>query len=280
MIKTPNFIFLGPDKAGSTWIHRILNDHSECFVPQKVKETFFFNRYYQRGFKWYLSFFEECPSEVHTIGEVCHDYLFSRPAAERIKNYIPEVKLLTCLRNPAERSFSQYLYLVRSGITRKPFSQALREIPRLIDNSLYYKHLSYYFDLFEPSQIKVLYFDNLKADPPLFARELFSFLDVDYSQHIDYLRQALPASRPRSFLLARLAKIGANFARRLSLEEIVGHIKTSNLIDFLYLPYKTSEKPEMGREIRHELIQIFLKDIQKLEQLLNKDFSHWVVVDE
>lgn len=279
MTKVPNFLFIGPDKTGSSWIHHVLNEHPDSFVPQKIKETFFFDRFYQRGLNWYFSFFKECPSDAQAVGEICHDYLFSKLAADRIKHDLPKVKVLTCLRNPIERSFSQYLYLLRSGITRKPFATAIKDIPRLTENSLYYKHLSYYFDLFESEKIKVLFFDELRSDPSLFAKDLFSFLGLKFLKDIDYHQQILPANRPRSFFIARIAKAGADIARRFSLEGLVGNIKSSRLMNLLYLPYKNSNKPELNEDIQKKLIQYFYNDIIKLEQLLEKDLSHWLVIE-
>lgn len=273
----PNFLFIGPDKSGSTWIYHILGEHPECCVTT-IKETFYFNQYYHRGMDWYLSFFAGGFKNIRAAGEICHDYLFSDLAATRIKYSFPKIKLITCLRNPTERTFSHYLYLVRSGLTKKPIEDALDDFPELLDNSLYYKHLSKYFAIFDFLQIKILLFEQLKNDPEEFAHELFEIIGVSFCEEINYHTKVLPASRPRSFVMAYLAKKGANAARKLALENIVGVIKTSFVSRLLYTPYKISEKPRLSMELKGKLIDYFRSDIENLERLLDRDFSNWLIL--
>ena len=217
----PNFLFIGPDKSGSTWLYRILLQHPDCYVPS-CKDIYFFDRYYHRGMDWYLSFFADAPAGTKAVGELSHDYLFSAVAAERIARDLPGVKLMVSLRQPLDRTFSHYLYMVRNGRTREPFELALKKYPDLVDKSMYSKHLSEYFRRFDRSQIQVLFFDDLKFSPRLFAAEVFQFLDVPFIQEIDYGTEVLPASRPRSHLLARLAKISANACRDAGLSPSCG----------------------------------------------------------
>ena len=157
----PNFLYIGPDKSGSTWLFHVLSRHPECYVPA-AKDIYFFDRYYDRGLEWYLSFFKDAPPKAKAIGELSHDYLFSAQAASRIARDLPCVRLVTNLRNPVERTFSHYLYLVRSGKTNQSFEIALEQFPELIDNSLYAKHLSAYFREFRRANIRVLFFDRLQ----------------------------------------------------------------------------------------------------------------------
>jgi len=117
----PTFLFIGPDKSGSTWLYEVLRQHAQCFVPP-VKDIYFFDRYYERGLDWYFRFFEAAPPGTLAAGELSHDYLFSSAAAERIAQDLPGVKLITSLRDPAERTFSHYLYMIRSGRTRLDFA--------------------------------------------------------------------------------------------------------------------------------------------------------------
>ena len=128
----PTFLFIGPDKTGSTWLYEVLRQHAACYVPP-VKDIYFFDRHYERGLDWYLSFFEPAPAGSLAAGELSHDYLFSPQAADRIARDLPNVRLLTSLRDPAERTFSHYLYMIRSGRTRLDFAAALEQFPELVD---------------------------------------------------------------------------------------------------------------------------------------------------
>lgn len=275
----PTFIFIGPDKSGSSWLYEILRKHPECYVPP-IKDIYFFDRHYNRGLNWYLSFFKDAPNESKAIGELSHDYLFSFDVAKRIHHDLAGVKLLTCLRNPVERTFSHYLFMQRSGKTLLSFEEAMETFPELINNSLYHKHLSAYFSCFEPSQIKVLFFEHLEIDPAAFAREVFDSLGLCFDRNIDYYKKVLPASWPRSFLLARIAKLGANASRRIGMEKLVGMLKRSPLVKLLYIPYKSEDKPRIETESASKLISIFRDDVLCLQNLLQTDLSHWLVLND
>jgi len=272
---TPDFLFIGPDKTGSSWLNYVLSQHPACYVPP-AKDIWFFDRYYDRGMDWYLSFFEDAPDDAKAVGELSHDYMFSPDAAQRIANDLPEVRLITCLRDPVERTFSQYLYLKRSGVTKLPFQDALEEYPRLIDNSLYYKHLSRYFDLFPRERIKVLWFSNLREDSEEFAREVFDFLEVSMVEHIDYERRVRPAGEARNFYLAKVLKWAGLLVRRLGLVNLQGRIKNSRLVNrIFYRPFSGSDKPELDNETERRLRAEFDEDIRSLEELLEVDLGRW-----
>lgn len=270
----PNFIFIGPDKSGSSWLFDILRQHPECYVPN-CKDIYFFDRYYKRGMSWYLSFFEKAPSHVKAVGELSHDYLFSADAARRIYEELPDVKIITCLRNPVDRTFSQYLYMIRSGRTRTSFEGALRKFPELINNSLYHKHLSVYFKIFQRPRIKVLFYDNLKKEPQLFAREVFDFLHISFRDDIDFSKRVRSASQPRSFTVAKIVKIGAVIARDLGMTNLVGTLKHSPIVNILYHPYKEDDKPVVSSSTASRLIKLFSEDINRLQDLLGIDLSFW-----
>ena len=48
MTRLPNFIYIGPDKAGSSWLHEMLIGHPEVYLTP-AKDLYFFDRYYDRG---------------------------------------------------------------------------------------------------------------------------------------------------------------------------------------------------------------------------------------
>lgn len=271
----PNFLFIGPDKTGSSWLFSLLQAHPQCFVPE-CKDIYFFDRYYQRGMAWYLDFFQEAKPHHLAVGELSHDYMFSSEALERISNDLPNVKLLTCLRNPIDRSFSHYLYLVRSGLTKLPFREALTEFPEILEHSLYWKYLSPWFAEFGIERIKVLWFEMLRDDPEKFANECLQFLGVTTEMDFNFRQKVRVASKPRVYVIAKAMKAGANFARRVRMEKLVGRIKHSRVSSILYKPYSDKEKPKLSELDRKYLKDFFSEDIQKLESLLGVRLRHWL----
>ena len=270
----PTFLFIGPDKTGSTWLYEVLRQHPRCYVP-KIKDIYFFDRHYDRGLDWYLEFFKDAGPTDLAVGELSHDYLFSTAAPARIQHDFPEIKLLTCLRDPVARTFSHYLYLVRSGLTRAPFEQALSEFPELINNSQYARHLEPFVDLFG-AQLKVLFFEHLDRDAASFAKDVFDFIGLPAAPAIDYAQQVLPASRPRSHALARSAKFGATLARKLGMVNLVGVVKRSFVRELLYASYKSIDKPTMDDAVGVQLRSTFAPDVERLAGVLDVDLKHWL----
>jgi hypothetical protein len=240
-----------------------------------IKDIYYFDRYYKNGPDWYLNHFVEASGWAKAIGELSHDYLFSAEAAHRIAKDLPGVKLLTCLRDPVERTFSHYLYLVRSGLTKDSFEDALQKFPELVNNSMYAKHLSRYFSIFNGADIRVLLFDDLKADARAFARQVFAFIGIRYVESLPYDQRVLQAGRARSVALARAVKLGANFFRDVGMNRIVGRVKTSPFARLLYKDYESTEKPAMSASMRERLRELFLEDLTELEPLIGRDLTAW-----
>ena len=86
-MRLPNLLYIGSDKAGSTWLYQLFRTHPEIYVPA-IKDLYFFDRYYGRGFEWYASFYTGWADETYGV-EVCHDYLRSEAAAARIGSLEP-----------------------------------------------------------------------------------------------------------------------------------------------------------------------------------------------
>lgn len=59
----PNFLYIGPDKAGSSWLHEVLIQHPEVFLSE-AKDLYFFDRYYDRGMAWYASQFRRATRSI------------------------------------------------------------------------------------------------------------------------------------------------------------------------------------------------------------------------
>lgn len=270
----PTFLFIGPDKTGSSWLYEILAAHPHVYVPA-VKDIQFFDWYYDRGWDWYRSFFAEAPATALACGELSHNYLFSRDAAERIHRDLPSVRLLTCLREPVSRTLSHYLFMVRSGRTRMPFEEALDAFPELVHNSLYATHLAPYLERFTGDRLKVLLYDELVADPHGFARDVFDHLGVPFVDGLPYTKRVLPAARPRVYVVARAVWLGANLARRIGLTGLVGVLKRGALARLLYRPLDASERPEVAPHVRARLSDAFAPEIDRLETVLGLDLSTW-----
>tara|TARA_R110002020_G_scaffold80747_1_gene201196 strand:- start:8009 stop:8857 length:849 start_codon:yes stop_codon:yes gene_type:complete len=272
-MQLPNFLFIGPDKTGSTWIFEYLRQHPQCFIPD-AKDIYFFDREYRRGLGWYADFFAPATADQIARGEISHDYILSDETADRIAADLPGVKILLSMRNPRARTVSHYLYLKRSGMTRQPLGEALESFPDLIENSRYSVLVPRYRARFPEDRLCCLFFDDLKTDPNGYARQITDFLGIAPrpAEDVGVVR---PASRARSFALARTMKLGAAAARQMGLQNFVGRVKHGALGRSIYVPIdKSSEAmPSPGELAR--LDEIFAPEIDWAEREFGRDLSAW-----
>ena len=273
-LRRPNFLFIGPDKSGSTWLYQTLRLHSQVFLPS-VKELFFFDRFYAKGWNWYGSYFKNTGERHRIVGEICHDYLFSPLACERIARDLPHAKLMVCLREPAQRAFSQYLHMLKVGLLDCNFEAALQSENELIEHGCYARYLGCYFERFRRDQIYVAIFEDLVTDPQRFFDGICNFLNVERMLLPNQLQEkVLPAGKPKLRRLAKLARgIGWNI-RRLGFPGIVGRVKDSPLLTrVLYGSNGTNGMPPMPFGAQAYLREIFAPEVQRLDELLLTNLS-------
>lgn len=221
----PNFLYIGPPKSGSTWLYGALAQHPDVFVPE-LKDLYFFDRHYDRSLDWYASQFDG-GEKFSAIGEISHDYLYSADACQRIASDLPDVKLITILREPKDRAISHYKYSLRFGNVRGSFEEAVEQNSLILELGRYSKYLRGYFDAFPAENIGVFWFDDLKADSNAFAASIFQFLGIDDSVRIDVEKGVNGQAVSRSVLLSRLARRGATLARTLGWTKLLGRAKNS-----------------------------------------------------
>ena len=275
-MRLPNFLFIGPDKSGSTWLQARLTTHPQVFLPA-AKDTYFFGAEYERGVEWYAAHFAKAAPEQVVVGEICHDYLFDVRAADRIRDLVPDARLMVCLREPVERAFSQYLNMRRNGWDMGSFGDAVAARPEIVDNSRYYKHLSTYYERFRPDQILVTWFDELTDDPQRFLAGVTQALDI--APQILTPEERAPAraaAEARSALAARTVKRGAILARQMGMAELIGRIKSSDRVQkTLYRPL-TGAPPALDADETAQVREQLHDDVRRLEQLLDTDLlARW-----
>lgn len=114
----PEFIIIGAQKAGTTSLYNYLIEHPSIF-PAFKKEVLYFDVNYRKGIHWYKSFFpttifkfliSKYSNRRFITGEASPYYILYPHAAKRIHSTLPKVKIIILLRNPINRSFSQYFH--------------------------------------------------------------------------------------------------------------------------------------------------------------------------
>lgn len=266
---TPNFAYIGTSKAGSTWLFNALAGHPDVHLAPS-KGLYYFDQHFGEGPRWYLDQFRGSGARP-AVGEISHSYLSSPQAAARIAEFNPGMRLLACLREPVDRAFSDYLDLLKNGQFDGDFSTALEQFPRLLDRGRYATHLQRYLDVFPSEQIHVSLFDDLRADPGAYAREVFDFLGI---RRIDLpaaaLKSRMPAGTPRSPALASGAKSVARLAKRVGLARLRSRAKRSIRIrQVLYRPYR-DDRPTIDADVAADLRGGFVEEVRRLDSMLGR----------
>ncbi|MBE9192590.1 sulfotransferase [Gloeocapsopsis crepidinum LEGE 06123] len=292
----PNFLVVGAAKAGTTALYYYLKQHPQIYMSPEKEPKFFALEGDKLDFRGpgdrenicksaitdietYRQLFQGVTNEI-AIGEASPLYLYSPKAAERIKKYIPDAKLIAILRNPIERAYSGYIMHVREGReTAKDFAEALQEEETRIHSNwgwghyvnvgFYHTQLKRYLELFDQEQIRVYLYEDLKTDPIKLVQDIFRFLGVDDTFLPDTSLKYNVAGVPKNDAIKTLIK---NFnsikpAMNLLVPDKLRH----------YVRSKIYEKPPtLSKEIHQNLIEVYRKDILSLQDFLQRDLSKWL----
>ncbi len=258
--RLPNFLYIGPDKAGSTWLHEVLVTHPEIYLTP-AKDLYYFDRYFARGLEWYQRHFADVTGEL-VVGEICQDYLSCAESPARIATALGSPKMMATLRDPVERAYSSYLYMRKHGEGPATFSEALRTKPTLLDHGRYGTQLKRYADTFGRERLHVAVFDDLQQDPQSFIDAVLAWLGVSpMVLPEEDLKSKLPASRARFVPAAWIVRQGANVVRALDGARLVGCVKRSPRVQrILYKPVPASarqitedDSTWIREQLRHEI---------------------------
>lgn len=296
-MKIPNFLIIGAAKAGTTSLYDYLNQHPQIYMSS-IKEPRFFalegdkldfrgpaqgiNRTSVTKWEQYCQLFQEVTTEK-AIGEASTIYLSNPKAPDRIKHYLPEVKLIAILRDPAERAFSSYVHLVRDGYENLSFTEGLEaEATRIKENwqplwyykerGFYYEQLQRYFTIFKPEQIKICLYEELAADSTAVIQQLTRFLGVDDTFTPDLTRKNVSGIPKNKFLQNLFTKdnpiksVVKPLLPKSLRQSVLENVTKSNL----------GAKPTLSPQMRQKLISIYREDILKLQELIQKDLSRWL----
>ncbi len=265
----PNFLLIGPGRAGSSWVYRNLRLHPDVFIP-KQKSTKYFTENYSKGDDWYKDFFKQ--SSHVAVGEASVRYLASEAVPERIHKLIPDVKLIAVLRQPVEKAYSMYnraQALAEDGSLTSTisFEDKFKISPKYVDNGMYARHIKRYYKFFPKENIKILFFDDLKQDNQKFLQQVFLFLGVDETFISPILGKKVGSSE---ILKSSSSAKPLYYGYRALLK--MGFYDTAQ---YLYNKIKRDKVP-LGKELRYSLTkQYFMDDISELEELTSRDLSAW-----
>ncbi len=290
--KSPNFFIVGAAKSGTSSLWKYLKENQEVFMPddELYKEPSYFSISFELGIDWYLDFFKKANPQIHkVIGEASTSYLTHPEAAQRIYEFNRQSKIIIILRNPAERAYSLYRWMVQDGYEYAgTFERALilenkrinKKIPNYYEpeyyynylyfnSGLYYEQVKRYLDLFGNS-VLIVKFDDFKNDLKTQYKRVCHFLGVQenvFTPEIHNISKSVYSAK----LQFVLRKINDRLIRQKA-------FKTKKERDALLEWGTRSRNPtRMNDETKKMQLKSYEKDIRRLSKLTDMNFDDWML---
>jgi hypothetical protein len=299
----PNFLIIGPARCATDALYSYLKQHPQVYMSP-IKETNFFVFYgksieycgpgdqealqdcYVPNLAAYQAQFSGA-TDAAAIGEASPWYIYCPEVPGRIQHHLPDVKMIAMIRNPVDRAYSSFGMLQRDN--REPvadFSSAFAlESERIAAKwepiwhyrsmGMYYEQIKRYYDTFNHNQLKIYIYDEFDRNPAPIIRDMFSFLGVDADFQPDMTERPnqsyIPKSKQVQSLLSGSSRLKSALKPLLP-ESVRRHLKT---------PFVTANlgKPGLAPDVRRRLAGVFREDILKLQDLIERDLSAWLVVE-
>jgi hypothetical protein len=286
-----DFFCVGAARSGTTWLADVFRDHPDVYVPLE-KEVGYFNafmaedpavpnRNYGKPLSWYHDFYRGA-KKGQLLGDLTPTYMRYEGTAERIHTYNPSAKIIFMLREPVERSLSEFLLWQQRGVVNyKSFDEAIVKFPHLLDGSLYCDKVRPFLEMFGEQNVHFVLFDELKSNAQGVCEEVSRFFGVRAFIPESVFGKSNPTRAPRLRRLNALIS-GARLSLRrneplhvlLPILHVLGIVKVAeSILSF----NKSGKRPSyvVERAVREGLKVFFREDIESLEALIGRDLSHW-----
>ena len=294
----PTFLVIGVAKAGTTALYHHLKAHPEVFMPAVKEPEFFSYEGTRRGLSFkpddkithleeYYALYDNVRDEK-AVGEASPRYFHSLVAPGRIKETIPEARLIVLLRHPVDRAYSHCMDMMNSGaFPYQPFVPLFREKARAVEawaqepfncygflHSFYHDSLQRYYALFPRDRILVLLFEDYVTEPRSVLRDVYAFLGVDTSFVPDLDTRHNPTfGIPRSTMLHKTV-MRPNRVKTLT-QKLIPTKARKKILGGILKSVRT-KKPDLSPAIRAEFVEVYREDILKVQTLTGRDLSSWL----
>lgn len=291
----PTYIGIGAPKAGTTWLAKCLSEHPEVFMAAVKEVEFWKLADAAQRLDEYAAHFHGSEGK-RAVGEYSVRYLSLPGVAERIHQTLPQAKLLVALRNPMDQVYSNFWHLHRQNFNSVEPGQAPQNVEDalrthkdfLLQPARYASNLASFYARFPRTQIHIMFYEEISAEPERVLREVFSFLGVDPAFQPPSTRERGSAVRqgtsPRNPLLGRLHKSVyqglVNYAYR-PLKQLVGTRRAATLKERLRVrplmekAFMRTGYPPMDARTRALLRAEFATELSELARLTGRTLTHW-----
>ncbi len=267
----PDFVIIGATKSATTWLLQNLRAHPQVFMPSP--EIHYFSRHFERGPAWYRSHFETAP-EDRVVGEKSASYLPHPETPRRLRELLPAARLVAQLRNPIERAYSDYCMHYRRAEVGRDLARYLQPgrtpLPRLLEDGLYFRHVSAFLELFPRGQLEVILYDDIRRDPGPVFRSVCAHLGIERRADAELLSQRVKDKE---------TPVVPPLARRIlaPMKVPIQPLRQSRAFRFARsLIARRLDYPTLTPALRDQLADYYRDDVGALSKFLERDLTGWL----
>ena len=253
----PDFLGIGAQKAGTTWLYENLRRHPEVFVPP-TKELHYFDLHYDRPLRDYAAHFE--PGRDRVAGEVTPAYsILPRSRIRFIRTVMPDVRLVLLLRDPVDRAWSQVVMELGHRRGRKasdiPEAEAIEfaESEPCRRRGAYPDIVGSWLASFPREQLFIGFFEDIVERPRMLLTEVFRHVGV--STRVDWAQFA--------------------YAERV-LPNVERVVPPGEWARFFRLDDPEAAPPPCPPAVRRRLIHIHEPEVEALARTLGEPVQRWL----
>jgi len=293
-----NTFLIGPPRCASTSLMALLAQHPEVCCSQP-KEPTFFCRDLPAGYdnepttiaEYHVKFFSHFNPEEHKI--ICDGtpiYITSEFAISEILEYNPDAKFIGLVRNPIDLVVSFHAARVRVGLRHENIpnfeeawsAQNDRLAGRRLPKNVIRKDLLQYgkmgalgtqyqrlLKLVSPENLHIIHFEDIKSNYTTVLKNLFEFLELNFIKDLQYEHRESAATW-KNEIIRKLHHYTKQFARVMPFSPQIGIIRMIK-----NLGIQQNKKNAISPEFRENLREYFKPEIELLELVLKRDYSHW-----
>jgi hypothetical protein len=294
------FFILGAPKCGTTSLYSTLRLHPDICMSEPKEPAFFEVREeYRKGLEFYWNHYFAVWDGERIGGEANPSHLFLPWVPQRIRESVPDAKLVVILRNPIERAYSAWLAHWRSDTEGLSFEAAVEDnlrrlesgvtftdplgerlwccqqtslsygqrlrVRTYVDTGYYAEQLKRYLALFDPAAIHVVFLEDLACKPIQVLHGLLEFLGVTSESLPLKAIKENQAIRREAVASVRLAhRLGLVWLLPMSLQRTIRRILSDS-----------SKKPRMNLGVRASLQKHFRPHNEALARLLGHPLPGW-----
>lgn len=301
----PDFFIVGAPKCGTTALYSYLKQHPDIYFPDRKEFNYFSTdlTFPHWTFHFtpesYLEHFSGWSGEKR-VGEASVWHLYSADAAENIKRFSPDAKIIVMLRNPAEMLYSLYYEFVYNGDEdQATFEAALaleesrrkgecmpRNDRRSSPNEgLFYRQVASfsiqverYRQVFGNDRVKVILFDDFSSDAAGVYASVLEFLDLQPHDPVEF-RVVNPNKKIKNRFIWKFTKFAPQGVRRVWRSLLPAKVRGDVLRYFNKRNTLVEKREPLSMQTRSMLLRELDEDITRLEEILSRDLRKWRETD-